>query len=95
MTITKVDLVQEIYKNHDGVTKAEASAAVEGILRITKDCLIGGSDVLLSGFGKFKIKEKSERKGRNPQTGEELMLDSRRVVTFSSSNILKDRVNGE
>ncbi len=94
MTLTKADLAQELYKKHDELTKAEASAAIESILKISKDCLSGGSDLLLSGFGKFNIKEKRERKGRNPQTGEELMLDSRRVVTFSPSNILKNRVNG-
>jgi len=95
MTLTKADLVQEVYKNHEGLTKAQSSEAVETILRIAKDCLIDGSDLLLSGFGKFNVKNKNQRKGRNPQTGETLILDPRRVVTFSPSGILRDRVNGK
>ena len=95
MTLTKADLAQEIYKKHEGITKAQASDAVDSLLSISKNCLIHGSDLLLSGFGKFNIKDKKERIGRNPQTGETLILDSRRVVTFSPSGILRNRVNGE
>ncbi len=93
MTITKADLVQQIYNNHEELTKIQATEAVEAFLRITKDSLIGGSDLLLSGFGKFNVREKSSRKGRNPQTGEDLILKSRRVVTFKPSGILKTKVN--
>jgi integration host factor subunit alpha len=57
--------------------------SVEAFLRISKNSLIGGSDLLLSGFGKFNVKDKKARKGRNPRTGEELILDARRVVTSS------------
>ena len=95
MTLTKADLVQELYNNHEGITKAQAEVAVESFLRISKNCLIGGSDLLLSGFGKFNIRDKKARRGRNPQTGEALILDSRRVVTFSPSGILRNRVNGD
>ena len=93
MTLTKTDLVQQIYKNHEGLTKAQATEAVEAFLRISKDTLIGGSDLLLSGFGKFNVREKSSRKGRNPQTGEDLILDGRRVVTFKPSGTLRAKVN--
>jgi integration host factor subunit alpha len=93
MTLTKADLVQQIYKNHEGLTKAQATEAVEAFLRISKDTLIGGSDLLLSGFGKFNVREKSSRKGRNPQTGEELLLEGRRVVTFKPSGTLRKKVN--
>ncbi len=93
MTITKADLVQQIYKNHEGLTKAQAAEAVEAFLRISKNTLIGGSDLLLSGFGKFSVREKSPRKGRNPQTGEDLILEGRRVVTFNPSGILRTKVN--
>ncbi len=93
MTLTKADLVQQIYKNHEELTKAQATEAVEAFLRISKDTLIGGSDLLLSGFGKFNVREKSSRKGRNPQTGEDLILDSRRVVTFKPSGTLRTKVN--
>ena len=93
MTLTKADLVQQIYKNHEGLTKAQATEAVEAFLRISKDTLIGGSDLLLSGFGKFNVREKNSRRGRNPQTGEDIILESRRVVTFKPSGILRTKVN--
>lgn len=93
MTITKADLAQQIYNNHEELTKIQATEAVEAFLRISKDSLIGGSDLLLSGFGKFNVREKSSRKGRNPQTGEDLILESRRVVTFTPSGILRTKIN--
>ena len=93
MTITKADLVQQIYDNHEELTKIQATEAVEAFLRISKDSLVGGSCLLLSGFGKFNVREKSSRKGRNPQTGEDLILESRRVVTFTPSGILRTKVN--
>lgn len=94
MTLTKADLVQQIYRDHENLTKVEATEAVEAFLRISKDTLIGGSDLLISGFGKFSIREKSSRKGRNPQTGDDFMLDARRVVTFNPSGSLRKKVNG-
>lgn len=93
MTLTKADLIQQVYKQHEGLTKAQATDSVEAFLRISKDSLISGSDLLLSGFGKFNVKEKSARRGRNPQTGDELTLDARRVVTFKPSGILRDKIN--
>lgn len=74
---------------------AKASDAIESFLRLSKGCLVEGNDLLLSGFGKFNVKDKRERKGRNPQTGETLILDSRRVITFSPSGLLRNSVNGE
>ena len=94
MTLTKADLVQEIYKNHEGLSKAQAAEAVEAFLRISKNTLIGGSDLLISGFGKFNVRDKNPRRGRNPQTGDDLILEARRVVTFNPSGALRDRVNG-
>ena len=94
MTLTKADVVQQIYKNHEELTKAQATEAVEAFLRLSKDTLISGSDLLLSGFGKFNIRDKKPRRGRNPQTGDDLTLDARRVVTFKPSGILRDKVNG-
>ena len=91
--VTKADLIQQVYKQHEGITKIQATDSVEAFLRISKNSLINGSDLLLSGFGKFNVKEKKTRKGRNPQTGETLMLDARRVVTFHPSGILRDKVN--
>ena len=94
MTLTKADLVQKVYQNHN-LTKAQAAEAVESFLRISKDCLEQGDDLLVSGFGKFNVKVKNSRRGRNPQTGQELILDARKVVTFKPSGILRSRINSE
>ncbi len=93
MTLTKADLIQQVYKNHTTLTKTEATKAVEMFLEISKESLIDGSDLLLSGFGKFHVKQKKARRGRNPQTGDELILDARRVVTFKPSGILREKIN--
>ena len=94
MTLTKADLIQQVYKQHEGLTKIQATDSVETFLRISKNSLINGSGLLLSGFGKFNVKDKKSRRGRNPWTGEDLILDARRVVTFNPSGILRDKVNG-
>ena len=93
MTFTKVDLINQVHSTHPKLTKVQTREAVETILRIIKSSLGNGEDVLLSGFGKFSVNDKSSRKGRNPQTGESLMLDARRVVTFKPSGKLRKRVN--
>jgi integration host factor subunit alpha len=92
MTITKADLVQNVYQKHD-LTKAQATEAVETFLHIAKNCLVAGEDLLISGFGKFNVKRKNSRRGRNPQTGKELVLEARQVVTFKPSGILRDMIN--
>lgn len=94
MTLTKADLVQKVYQEHN-LTKAQAADAVETFLKIAKGCLENGEDLLVSGFGKFNVKEKKARRGRNPQTGEELILAERKVVTFKPSGILRERINGK
>jgi len=93
MTLTKADLSLQVYKNHDNITKAQASEAVEAFLRLSKDTLIGGSDLLLSGFGKFNVRDKKARRGRNPKTGDPLLLDARRVITFQPSGVLRKKLN--
>ena len=65
----------------------------EAFLRLSKDTLMKGSDLLPSGFGKFNVRDKKPRRGRSPQTGEDLELDARRVVTFHPSGILRSKVN--
>ena len=95
MTLTKADLAQKVYQRHENITKQQSIEAVEAFLRLSKNSLISGSDLLLSGFGKFNVRDKGARRGRNPQTGDELTLDSRRVVTFKPSGILRNLVNGE
>ena len=93
MTLTKADLIQQVYKKHPDLTKAQATDSVEKFLALSKNSLINGEDLLLSGFGKFNIKDKKSRRGRNPQTGAALTLDARRVVTFKPSGILRDKIN--
>ena len=93
MTLTKAGLVQQVYKNHNNLTKSQATDSVEAFLRLSKYSLINGSDLLLSGFGKFSLRDKRPRRGRNPQTGDDLILEARRVVTFKLSGILRDKIN--
>ena len=95
MTLTKADLVQQVYKTQENLTKLQATEAVETLLSIMKNCLANGEDLLISGFGKFNVKDKKARRGRNPQTGAELILDARRVITFKPSGILRARINGK
>lgn len=92
MTVTKADLIRQIYQTHPDLTKIRSTQAVELFINLAKDSLIAGNNLLLSGFGKFKVKDKRLRRGRNPQTGEELMLTARRVVTFKPSGKLRGRV---
>ncbi len=92
MTLTKAEIVQNVYQKHD-LTKAKAAEAVESFLRIAKGCMADGEDLLISGFGKFNVKKKNARRGRNPQTGKELILEARYVVTFKPSGILRDRIS--
>lgn len=94
MTLTKADIIRQVHNQHKGLSKIQATDSVEAFLSISKDSLINGSNLLLSGFGKFNVKDKKARRGRNPQTGEDLILDARRVVTFKPSGILRDKVNG-
>ena len=93
MSFTKADLIDQVYASNPKMSKARAREAVETFLLIIKSSLEKGDDVLLSGFGKFNVKDKNARRGRNPQTGDELVLDARRVVTFNASGKLKKLVN--
>ena len=93
MTLTKAQIVESV-QNQIGFRKNRSLEIVETLLEIMKSTLASGEDVLVSGFGKFCVNEKKERKGRNPATGEAMMLESRRVVTFKCSGKLRDRVNG-
>ncbi|MDX2446573.1 MAG: integration host factor subunit alpha [Desulfobacterales bacterium] len=94
MTLTKADLIETIQSNN-GLTKKQSTAFVEATIDILKNTLASGEDALISGFGKFCVKEKAERKGRNPVTGEDLQQPARRVVTFKYSGKLRERVNSD
>ena len=93
MTLTKAQMVESI-QNQTGLPRNRSSEIVETLLEIIKSTLASGEDVLVSGFGKFCVNEKKERKGRNPATGEDMMLEARKIVTFKCSGKLRDRING-
>ena len=94
MSLTKANIVDSIC-NHSGCSKTQSIDLMESILEAIKKPLESGEDVLISGFGKFCVKEKSERRGRNPQAGGDLMLGSRRLVIFKCSSLLKEKINGK
>jgi integration host factor subunit alpha len=93
MTLTKAQIAESI-QNQTGFPKNKSSELVEIILEIIKRTLASGEDVLASGFGKFSVMEKRARKGRNPATGEDIMLEPRKVVTFKCSGTLRGMING-
>jgi len=93
VTLTKDALVNEVAQAN-GYPRNRSVELIETLLELIKAKLAAGEDVLISGFGKFCVKEKRQRRGRNPATGEDLMLDARRVVTFKCSGQLRDKING-
>ncbi len=92
MTVTKVHIIEAIAEQI-GFPKNHSSEIVETLLEIIKSALESGEDVLVSGFGKFCVNEKKERFGRNPATGEAMMMAARKVVTFKCSRQLRDKIN--
>lgn len=92
MTVTKAHIVENLFAKNI-FTKTESAQIVETLFEIMKSTLERGDDVLLSGFGKFSVKDKSQRRGRNPQTGDPILLAPRKVVTFKCSGVLRERVN--
>ena len=93
LALTKVYIAKSLSKT--GFTKRKSTEMVDTILDIVKSTLENGEDVLISGFGKFCVKDKRERRGRNPQTGQDLLLGERRVVIFRCSGVLRDKINGK
>ncbi len=92
MALTKDKIINEVYTKL-GFRKSDARQAVEQLLEIMKRTLQNGEDLLISGFGKFVVKEKKARRGRNPQTRRDLQLRARRVVVFKTSDILRKKIN--
>ncbi|MFC1877409.1 integration host factor subunit alpha [Thermodesulfobacteriota bacterium] len=92
MTLTKAKLIEEIAESN-GFPKKQATDTIESLLELIKSTLESGDDVLISGFGKFCVNEKSERRGRNPATGDDLTLRARKVVTFKCSGKLRVQIN--
>lgn len=94
MALTKNIIVEQLQAQL-GFPKNQSVEITESLLEIVKSTLAAGDDILVSGFGKFCVKEKAERMGRNPATEEDLILPARRVVTFKCSGKLRDKVNGK
>ena len=92
MAMTKLDIVQNVTVKL-GPSKRDASRIVESVFVIMKDQLSKGETVKISGFGNFVVKSKRARRGRNPQTGSEMEISARKVLTFKSSNLLKKALN--
>ncbi len=94
MTLTKAQIVERLFAKNI-FTKTESSHIIETLFELIKQSLEEGDDVLISGFGKFCIREKNQRRGRNPQTGDPITLPPRKVVTFKCSGVLRDKINLE
>lgn len=93
-TMTKADIVEKVY-DKIGFSKKESSELVELVFDMLKQTLENGEKVKISGFGNFIVREKRERVGRNPQTGDQIKISARRVLTFRPSQVLKALLNGE
>jgi integration host factor subunit alpha len=93
MAVTKEKIIESVHQEL-GFSKKKSTEVVEQLIETIKSTLASGEDVLVSGFGKFSVNEKRERKGRNPSTGDSMMLRPRRVVTFKCSGKLRRKVNG-
>lgn len=94
MPLTKASLVQALFER-EILSKADAARAVDSVFQLLKQTLADGEDVLISGFGKWVVRDKKERRGRNPQTGKDLTITARRVVTFRASGVLRRLINTE
>lgn len=93
-TMTKADIVEKVYEKI-GFSKKEASELVEMVFATMKTELVDGEKIKISGFGNFVVRGKKERIGRNPQTGDQITISARRVLTFRPSQVLKAMLNGE
>ena len=92
-TMTKAGIIDAVYESVEGFSKKEAAEVVEAVFDVMKDVLADGKKIKISGFGNFVVREKKERKGRNPQTGKEISISARRVLTFKPSQVLKGLMN--
>ncbi len=94
MSLRKIDIIDSIYSQLD-IPKKDCVRLIESLFEIIRDDLSKGKDVMISGFGKWSVKAKKKRRGRNPQTGEALTIGARKVVTFKSSTVLRNALNSE
>ena len=94
MTLTKAEIAEQVH-NQLGRNKKESARMVEALFEIIKESLEEGKDVMISGFGKFSIRERGERTGRNPLTGDPIVLPTKKVVTFKCSGKLREKINDQ
>ncbi len=92
--MTKADLIENVYLA-TGFSKKESAEVVEMVFDLIKETLESGEKIKIAGFGNFVVKEKATRRGRNPQTGDEIKISSRKILTFKPSQVLKGAINGE
>lgn len=92
--MTKADIVEKV-ANKIGFTKKESQDLVESVFNLLKSTLESGENIKISGFGKFEVKQKKDRRGRNPQTGESITIEARRILSFKPSTLLRTAVNRE
>ncbi|HEX9874342.1 MAG TPA: integration host factor subunit alpha [Deferrimonas sp.] len=92
--MTKADLIESVYLK-TGFSKKESAEIVEMVFDLMKNTLEDGDKIKIAGFGNFVVKDKATRRGRNPQTGDEIEISSRRILTFKPSQVLKSAINGE
>ena len=92
-TMTKADIIENVYEHVGGFSKKDAAQIVEAVFDIIKKTLESGEKIKLSGFGNFVVRDKNSRIGRNPQTGDEITISARRVLTFKPSQVLKNVLN--
>jgi len=91
--MTKADIIERVYEKVGGFSKKEAAEVVEAVFQIMKQTLAENEKIKISGFGNFVVRSKSERMGRNPQTGKPIVIASRRVLNFKPSQVLKNVLN--
>jgi integration host factor subunit alpha len=94
MSMTKADIVEQVFKEVE-ISKKDAQDIVENVFSVIKDSLAKGEKVKISGFGNFSIRDKSSRRGRNPQTGTDMEISARRVLSFKPSQVLKEDIQSK
>ena len=92
--MTKADIFEKVQEGI-GMTRKESAEMVEAVFAIMKSTLESGENLKISGFGNFVVKKKADRRGRNPQTGESITIEARRILTFKPSGVLRDAINKE
>ena len=93
--MTKAEIIDAVYEKVGGFSKKESAEIVEAVFDTMKEVLADGKKIKISGFGNFQVRQKKARVGRNPQTGKEIEISARRVLTFRPSQVLKSALNGE